>query len=481
MITGYMIFSFEGGFTVRRFVAKRKKFVFMCAVLSFVLLFVSCLAQPAGNARTLVDAAVSLLFSTDNVTLTGSVDFALDGERFKTAEIMYKQAGVDSYWDLVLKSPREYRSDRETGYTIIANDGVFSVMERYHPGIYSDGSDVPCDTLVRRSTRSDTLVSAGRAVADQLELLLPAGTFIASETADGGQLIKVKLAREDVPGILNPFLNLAADFAIRRFMDVDYDTQNETLRAYYAENSETVTQRILRTTTSFELADADFSVSFDTWGRFTRAKGSAAVLISSDTSSGTPLSVTFDYGATRVDAFDPAEYDVIPAGTGPEKTTEIDPALTRRLTDRSIATLAAAGYDPSFLAAPEINEADGLYYVAFPGYGDFDIINTALNEQGDFLLLGDGSEQWYMSNALEPSAEELPAEAVNLLHTFLQEGFPALAEQCVSFRPCLEYNWDGNTWAYVTALDPNGADLPYSFYVRLTAPLKVVCYDCLSE
>lgn len=471
---------------MKRFAPKGKKRVFLCAVLSFVLLFVTCLAQPAGNARSIVDAAVSLLFFTDNVTLTGSVDFSLDGERFKTAEIVYKQAGVDSYWDLVLKTPRQYRTDRITGYTVIANDGSFYVMERYHPGIYSDGSDVPCDTLVRRSTRSDALVSAGRAVADQLELLLPAGTFVTSEAADGGQVVEVKLAKENVPGILSPFLNLAADFAIRRFMNVDYDTQNETLREYFAENSETVTQRILHTTTSFDLSDADFSVSFDAWGRFTGAKGSVTVLISSDTSSGTPLSVAFDisasdYGATGVSAFDPADYKVISAGTGPEKTAEVSPDLSRLLTDRATATLTTAGYDPSALATPEIHETDGLYYVEFPGYGDFDSINTALNEKGDFILLGDGSEQWYMSNAMEPSAEELSAEAVSLLHAFLQEGFPALDEQCVSFRPGLEYNWDGKTWLYVTAQDRTGVDLPYSFYIRLTSPLKVVYYDCLDE
>ena len=172
---------------------------------------------------------------------------------------------------------------------------------------------------------------------------------------------------------------------------------------------------------------------------------------------------------------------VIPAGTGPEKTIEVNPDLVRLLIDRSTATLAAAGYDASALSTPEIHEADGLYYVECPGYGDFDSINTALNEKGDFILLGDGSEQWYMSNALEPSAEELSAEVVNLLRTFLQEGFPALDEQCVSFRPCLEYNWDGTTWLYVTAQDRAGVDLSYSFYVRLTTPLKVVYYDCLDD
>ena len=129
---------------------------------------------------------------------------------------------------------------------------------------------------------------------------------------------------------------------------------------------------------------------------------------------------------------------------------------------------------------PEVSTEDGLYYVIFPGYGDFDVISTVFNEQGTFLQLADGREQWYMSNPHEPSASELFPEAVNLLKSFLQEAFPELAEKCVSFRPALEYTYEGASWVYCTAQDTNGADLPYSFYLRLSDSLKVINFDCLT-
>ena len=465
---------------------KLKRRVFLCIVFSVVLLFVSSLAQPAGIARQLADSGIALLFETNNVTLSGAADFYLNGERFKSAEVSYRQAGTDSFWDLSLKTPREYRTDRETGFIIIANDESVYVMERYHPGVYSDGSVYPCETLIRRSTRSDILVAAARVLADQLELLLPAGTFTVTDFPSGSQTISVQLAEGSVPALLHPFLNLAADFALRRYMGIEYDTQDETSRAYYADNAETITQRIVRTTTSFELGKTDFSVTLDKEGRFSNAEGTAVFLLSTDEQTDIPLEIYFDltasdYGSTAVERFNPLNYDVIPAGSGPEKAEEADPALAERLTSRAKAVLAAGGYDPAELSQPEVTVEDGLYYVTFPGYGDFDVVSTVLNEQGTFLQLGDGREQWYMSNAHEPAEAELSPEVSALLHAFVREAFPELADKCFSFRPSLEYAYDGATWIYCTAQDENSTDLPYSFYLRLTAPQKIVSFDCLTR
>ena len=465
---------------------KLKRRAFICTILSVVFLFVSSLAQTAGISRQLADSGIVLLFETNNVTLSGAANFYLNGERFKSAEVTYKQAGTDSFWDLQLKTPREYRTDRETGFIIIANDENVYVMERYHPGIYSDGSVYPCETLIRRSTRSDILVAAARAVADQLEVLLPTGTFTVTDFPSGDQVISVKLAEGSVPALLNPFLNLAADFALRRYMGIEYDTQDETSRAYYADNAETITQRIVRTTTSFELGKADFSVTLDEKGRFSNAEGTAVFLLFADNQASIPLEIYFDltasdYGSTAVEMFNPLYYDVIPAGSGPEKTDEVEPSVAERLTSRAKAVLAAGGYDPSEFTQPEVTTEDGLYYVTFPGWGDFDVVSTVLNEQGAFLQLGDGREQWYMSNAHEPSEAELSPESTALLHSFIREAFPELAEKCVSFCPTLEYSYDGGSWVYCTAQDKNNSDLPYSFYLRLTAPQKVVSFDCLTR
>ena len=462
---------------------KMKKRVFLCVFLAVAMLFVGCFAQAAGVARQLVDAGVSLLFSVDNVTLNGHADFYLNGERFKTANVVYKQAGTDSYWDLDLLTPRVFRKDQETGYIIIANGEKLFVMERFYPGTYNDGSDWPCETLVRRSVRSDTLVSMARVLADQLEILLPQGAFTVTDTAGGGQEISVKLDRPSVPDIVNPFLNLGVDFALKRFMGIDFDRQSSGL----FEDYETVTQGILFTTTSFELGEASFTAELDEQGRLRHTAGTVTALLSSAETAETPLKIDFeldvtDYGSTFVRLFDPAEYDVVPAGTGYAREPVVDPILADLLTARARAALVAAGNKlEEFSSEPEIMSAIGLYFVTFPGYGDFDVVTVRLNDEGSVLSIADGREEWYMADAHELSSPELTDEEVSLLRAFLQEGFPYLAEQCATFIPRLEYDWEGAVYIYITARDASGADLPYSFQLRTTAPLRIVDYNCLPD
>ena len=113
----------------------------IAAVLALTLFLSLAVSAPAeGKISSLMESLHSLLFSTINVTISGEAVFSLDGERFKTAEILYKQAGEDSHWQLDLKTPRRYRADQETGYTIIANGEKLYVMEHYHPGTYTTSS-----------------------------------------------------------------------------------------------------------------------------------------------------------------------------------------------------------------------------------------------------------------------------------------------------------------------------------------------------
>ena len=110
----------------------------IAAVLALTLFLSLSFSAPAeGRLSSLMESLHSLLFSTINVTISGEAVFSLDGERFKTAEILYKQAGEDSHWQLDLKTPRRYRADQETGFTIIANGEKLYVMERYWPGTYT--------------------------------------------------------------------------------------------------------------------------------------------------------------------------------------------------------------------------------------------------------------------------------------------------------------------------------------------------------
>ncbi len=297
---------------------KKKVLVFVSALAACALLVSACLSASAdGRLLRLVEAANALLFETENVTLTGHAEFRLDGERFKTADAKYMQDYTYSHWQLDLLTPRPGGEDRETGYTVIANGEKFYTMEKYRPGRYGSGFDQPQSTLVRRSTASDLLVSMGRAFAGPVEaLLLPDAVTAVSESAEGTEL-KIRFTQDTVPAMLSPLLNQAAQFAVRRFMGIDYDRLYAPFRDERYENYATVTAAILGTTVSFDLADTDVTVRLDGENRITAASGTVSVILHSELNRDKKLEIGFDvqvsdYGNTIVKNFSPDAWNVIP-------------------------------------------------------------------------------------------------------------------------------------------------------------------------
>ena len=235
-----------------------KKLFTMFLTLILLLVF-TCSAVADVVIAPLVESAQILLFDTENVTLTGHADFFLNGERFKTADILYKQAGENSHWQLDLKTPRKYRKDQETGYTVIANDEKIYVMEKYYPGTYTTGSDAPNNTLIRQSTRANLLFSMLLSVADRIEALLPEDAVSVTRTDTYSEFC-FTLSKDTTPAVMNTALNLTADFFLRRFMNVNYDSIGNWGQGLL-EDYITVTEGILYSTDSFVLGDTSVTVT----------------------------------------------------------------------------------------------------------------------------------------------------------------------------------------------------------------------------
>ena len=254
----------------------------IAAVLALTLFLSLSFSAPAeGRLSTLMESLHSLLFSTINVTISGEAVFSLNGERFKTAEILYKQAGEDSHWQLDLKTPRRYRADQETGFTIIANGEKLYVMERYWPGTYTTGSDQPNSTVISQSTHADLLYSLFLSLADEMEALLPENALVFPETEEEGRVTEISLSEETTPAVVNTSLNLAADFLLRRFMGVNYDSVRNWGQGH-AEDYTTVTQAVLYSTDFFVLGDTTVSFTEDAKGRITGVSGTITALLSSE-------------------------------------------------------------------------------------------------------------------------------------------------------------------------------------------------------
>ena len=458
-----------------------KKLFTMFLTLILLLVF-SCSAVADVVIAPLVESAQILLFDTENVTLTGHADFFLNGERFKTADILYKQAAENSHWQLDLKTPRKYRKDQETGYTVIANGEKIYVMEKFYPGTYTSGSDAPNNTLIRQSTRADLLFSMLLSVADQIEALLPEDAVSVTRT-DTYREFCFSLSKDTTPAVLNTALNLTADFFLRRFMNVNYDSI-ESWGQGLLEDYITVTEGILYSTDSFVLGDTSVTVTEDADGRITGVSGTLTALLCSEELEMAPLEIVFDlkvsdYGSTEVKQFSPKDFSVAPRGSVMDSRKETDSVLAEKLTGRAEELLTAAGYDPASLGAAAVNQRAGIVYVNFPVSG-YASVAAGMNENGDLLSLSDGSVGYYTVSPREPE-DSLPQATADALNAFLEAAFPDLAPSVKEYMLELEYDYDGVTYQYISAMDENAADTGIVFLVQPEPVLKVVYYTCLNQ
>lgn len=454
----------------------------LCVLLSLVLvLAAACAAAVAESTLAdLVSAARTLLFETSNVTISGQAVFYYEGERFKTADILYMQDGENSHWQLDLLTPRPYRADRETGYTIIANGTEIYTMERYRPGTYTLGYDQECSTLVRRSTRAEALASMAVASAGIIESLLPAGS-VTTQPAEGGTDVRISLAAGAAPDLLNSGLNLVTDFALRRFMGVDYDYLQTGSYSRF-DNYETVTAAILNTTSSFTLGDTDVAVRVDGQGRFVSATGTVNVLLDSPERKGALLTVTFrlffsDYGSTVVDAFNPADFHVVPAGSEEGYTpavSAIDPELSEKLVSRAREILAAAGCDVDLPV--ETWQSDGLFYVSFREGSGITRVWISMDADGSLVAYADNREEYYLQDVRQSSIADLPEDISVLLLGFVHQILPDLTPAIQSFIPIMEYEYNGTLYQCVAGLDASGEESDITLIVRTGASPEIVSF-----
>ena len=337
-----------------------KRFLTMLLAL---LMIAGCALADSPLSR-MYDAASELLFDTVNVTLTGEATFSLDGERFKTAEIVYRQDSFRSYWDLKLWTPRENGPERETGYTIIADGEKIYVMEAFYPGTYKTGLSGEQNTLLRRSVQLDLVAGLIRQLADQADTLLPEGAVTVVSNTEDGMTVRLQLG-ENTPAIVNTALNLAVQFAGKRWFFADPDYMDDRSMAPMI-NYLTPTQAILFSTKSYSVQALDVTFKRDFSGSLEQIAGSAAFDLHTGKDGLRTLETTFrldvsDRGSTKVAPFDPAAFGVVlPEGA-------VD--LTRYDEEMYIPSEEPEAFDTVTLPpAPGIENGESLEIPEVPQY-----------------------------------------------------------------------------------------------------------------
>lgn len=422
----------------------------IAALLLCVSLSAAALAGSDGALTALWKSGCDLLFHTDDVTVKGEAVFYMDGQRFKTAKLHYVQDGYRSYYDWALSTPKADGTERQSGWTIIADEqGNYYVMEVFYPGIYRSGIGSKHNTLLRQSVQLDALVELGGVLTAQIEPTLPEGTVTMTES-DGGKAVHFAFAQDQLPDAAVSALNLAATYLCNRWFSYGYDRAivDTEYGAGRFENYITPTQALTDGTVKWALRGVEADFALDAESRLTQAKGSLTVDSIFWDGAVRAIRVDFDfafsdYGASHVRTFNPAEYNVVTPyefyGDDAEQSSFLpDDETWKQWLGRAVEALESQGFavntsDESNvwfegnIIGVSIETADRcLYFCAFQG-------------DGALVTMQDLSGAWIDAEEAEADGaaidEAAAAEAAKCVRSFLEKQNPALAAALKELKP----------------------------------------------
>ena len=411
----------------------KKLMISLGALLLVLALCFAVMAENSTPATELYDSLTKILFTDDNVTLTGTAKFSLDGVWFKTADITLKQDGNQSYRELALSGTRLDGTAQKNGYQIVTDGTTVYVMETVRPGIYRTGTTSEHTSLIRNTRETEQLISLGRAFTASADLLL--GKDILTETPEGDLRFEFKDLESD---LLNAVTNQVFQFAARRYFDNEYDSYAVDRHARI-EDYVSVTQGILFTAKSVSLKQALVNVKRDENGLPKYLEGEITLNLKTAGKGDRTLDISFqmnvkDLGKTKVKRFDPKEYDVISeremAQGEPMYIDESDLNATERA---ALRALGLAGFDRNNIVYMGYQSMDdGSGEVSFGGAEGWEE-TFLIDEDGKVTAMDMDSAEWkngsddQFTKDSQPDAET-DEKVKAFLKDFLQEVNPDLVK-----------------------------------------------------
>lgn len=452
----------------------------MISLGALLLVLALCFAVMAENntpATELYDSLTKLLFTDDNVTLTGTAKFSLDGVWFKTADITLKQDGNQSYRELALSGTRLDGTAQKNGYQIVTDGTTVYVMETVRPGIYRTGTTSEHTSLIRNTRETEQLISLGRAFTASADLLL--GKDILTETPEGDLRFEFKDLESD---LLNAVTNQVFQFAARRYFDNEYDSYAVDRHARI-EDYVSVTQGILFTAKSVSLKQALVNVKRDENGLPKYMEGEITLNLKMAGKGDRTLDISFqmnvkDLGKTKVKRFDPKEYDVISeremAQGEPMYIDESDLNATERA---ALRALGLAGFDRNNIVYMGYQSMDdGSGEVSFGGAEGWEE-TFLIDEDGKVTAMDMDSAEWKNGSDDQFTKDSQPdAETDEKVKAFLKDFLQEVNPDLVKTVDGLKAEWMYKRYEHVYAKYA-GEDAA-TFVVRIEPERRVEFLSC---
>ena len=455
----------------------KKLMISLGALLLVLALCFAVMAENSTPATELYDSLTKILFTDDNVTLTGTAKFSLDGVWFKTADITLKQDGNQSYRELALSGTRLDGTAQKNGYQIVTDGTTVYVMETVRPGIYRTGTTSEHTSLIRNTRETEQLISLGRAFTASADLLL--GKDILTETPEGDLRFEFKDLESD---LLNAVTNQVFQFAARRYFDNEYDSYAVDRHARI-EDYVSVTQGILFTAKSVSLKQALVNVKRDENGLPKYLEGEITLNLKTAGKGDRKLDISFqmnvkDLGKTKVKRFDPKEYDVISeremAQGEPMYIDESDLNATERA---ALRALGLAGFDRNNIVYMGYQSMDdGSGEVSFGGAEGWEE-TFLIDEDGKVTAMDMDSAEWKNGSDDQFTKDSQPdAETDEKVKAFLKDFLQEVNPDLVKTVDGLKAEWMYKRYEHVYA--KYAGEDAVSFVVRIEPERRVEFLSC---
>ncbi len=481
-----------------------KKLILCLAALIIALtVCFTVLAESVGS--NVFDSAANLLLRTNNVTLTATAEFSLDGEWFKTAEGTWKQDYSRSFRQLVLRAPKADGTERRNGYTILTEDEKLYLMEAFTPGYYKTGNTASRQSILRNTAETEMLVKLGSALMSNADLLL--GKDVLTETAEGQ--VRIQMG-SDVPAVFNAALTRFAEFAAKRYFTVDYDRIAKDAEASLFSYN-TKTQGLLYTMRDVSVRNVDITVTKDANGDLQHAEGTVSLYVTTGADGVHQLDIKLqadvsDRGATMVKKFSPDEYQVVSMDNmGGEYYNEInedtaqiedqgnemnepgaagDAALLDNIGIRAMEIWAETACDMGTVSKVDLNRHKNDYEIDLTN-GEGKIWRTFFKPDGKFSSMASEPNDWQVEISKytydsTPDADT-DARVKSFLMDFLGKVTPEVLESVKDLKMEWIYESNGAVYAQYNEypLDQQGEGV--LLVVRISPNMQVEYYSCTAN
>ena len=466
-----------------------KKILILVLSLALVLAALTPVLAEESPLRLVVDNIAEVLMDMDNVTVTGTAEFSLDGEWFKSVETSYKQCGTRSVWKLDLLSPTYDGEKKASGWTIIADEEKRHVIEVLYPGTFITGTGTAQNTILRPSVSLNVIRDVVCTMADYADLILGKDAITVEKEGDNVTSVRIVLDKNK-PGIVDTALNLAARYASDRYFAMDYDRFNPKYMngmEYYF----TTTQAILNATRSYSLKSADITVKRGLGSFLSSVSGKVAVNLNTAHDGIRLLEFSFDFqvsdiNKTIVDRFRASDYGVKLRENSYDFT---QPSNVMYIPEGSVVPSHDEREFPEDIQAWEISLWDKAGYDGekLLRYNDGSCLCT-FAEDGTLLELQDTAVPWltmYVDGSQIEWFDEDPVTAdektTQKLLDFLAYANPGMEKNFASFNLAWRVTYDGKSYVQYEGVAKNGSEETVIFVLNETASFLIQYFSCISN